>query len=39
VELFRAEDNFGPSACAVYRIAADKLEQACIALREENLVK
>lgn len=34
-ELFRAEDKFGLPACDVYRTGADKLVQACIALRAE----
>jgi uncharacterized NAD-dependent epimerase/dehydratase family protein len=38
-ELSQAEDTFGLPACDVYRTGADKLVQACIALREEVIVK
>ncbi|MEZ6133152.1 MAG: DUF1611 domain-containing protein [Planctomycetaceae bacterium] len=38
-ELYRAEKTFGLPACDVYRTGADKLVRACIALREEILVR
>lgn len=38
-EIAHAEEIYGLPACDVYRTGADKLVQACIALREELLSK
>ena len=38
-EIVRAEDTYGLPACDVYRTGAEKLVQACVALRKSRILK